>query len=144
MVFGIKIPSLGKFTSRQALPWTLGGLAAGGALYFILTGRDTGIGPLDAGLEFVGDNTGLEGVFPNSAPATLKPAPGKTTVVHKSTGLNQFPFPVDQPFTPLLGSASYDPRHGAATGYGEQALHLQFSGAGELTSFSDDGRLTIA
>jgi len=114
----LKLPSLGKFTSRQALPWTLGGLAAGGALYFILTGRDTGFGPLDTGLRDVGGLTHLEGVFANQEPATLKPAPGKTTVVHKG-------LPVSQ---------------------AENVPHqtLQFSGVGEFSSFADDGRLTVA
>ncbi len=121
MVFGI---SLGKFTSKQNLPWVLGGLAAGAGAYFILTGRDTGIGPIDTGLEFIGDNTGLEGVFPNSEPATLKPAPGKTTTVHTGASTN------------FAGDAFQR--------YSDPVSHIQFAGAGELSSFSEDGRLTIA
>lgn len=130
-MFGIKIPSLGKFTSRQALPWTLGGLAAGAAAYFILTGRDTGIGIIDPTLKEIGDVTHLEGVFANQVPAAMKPAPGKTTTVHT---------------TPSTAGLSAPPYTGLTTGggYNEQALTMQFSGVGEFGSFSEDGRLTIA
>jgi hypothetical protein len=140
----LKIPSLGKFTSKQALPWTLGGLAAGGALYFILTGRNTGIGAIDPVLTEIGDLTHLEGFFKNQVPATMKHAPGKSTAVHStpSTGVGLGPFSVDQPFAPPLGTANYGP--GPRQGYAEQNLTLQFAGAGELSSFSEDGRLTIA
>lgn len=79
-------------------PWTLAGaLALGAGLYFILTGQKTptGIGPIDSTLTTIGTDTGLEGIFHNSAPTSLKPAPGKTTVVTatpfagQNTGLYQ-------------------------------------------------------
>lgn len=128
---GIKIPSLGKFTSRENLPWTIGGLAAGGALYFILTGQNTGIGPIDPVLREVGDFTKLEGVFANQVPTGLKPAKGHTTSVH--TTPSTFGIPQNVPYTDLQPSAG---------GYNEQSLTLQFSGVGEFGQ--DDGRLTIA
>lgn len=134
-MFGIKIPSLSKFTSRQQLPWTIGGLVAGGALYFILTGQNTGIGPADSVLREVGDLTKLEGVFANQTPTGLKHAPGHTTTVHNTpslgVGLGPFPNAYEAPYTGL---------HPA--GYKEQDLTLQFSGVGEFGQ--DDGRLTIA
>jgi hypothetical protein len=144
----LKIPSLSQFTSKQALPWTLGGLAAGGALYFILTGRNTGIGAIDPVLTEIGDLTHLEGFFKNQVPATMKSAPGKSTAVHStpSTGVGLAPFTTAQPFASSPSEmAQYGlGRAGARQGYDEQALTLQFAGAGELSSFSEDGRLTIA
>lgn len=128
-MFGIKIPSLSKFTSRQSLPWTLGGLAVGAGAYFILTGQNTGFGPADSVLRDVGDFTKLEGVFANQAPASLKPAPGHTTTIHKTPSTT----PANVPYTGLMPSKG---------GYDEQSLTLQFSGVGEFGQ--DDGRLTIA
>lgn len=129
-MFGIKIPSLGKFTSRENLPWTIGGLAAGGALYFILTGQNTGIGLVDPALREVGDLTKLEGIFANQVPTGLKPAPGKTTAIHT---------------TPSTAFGTTAPKYSglrSGGGYDEQDLTLQFSGVGEFGA--DDGRLTIA
>lgn len=86
------------FNINWKSPWTLAGaVAVGAGLYFILTGNKspTGIGPIDETLTTIGTDTGLEGIFHNSAPTSLKPAPGKTTVVTAtplaggSTGLYQ-------------------------------------------------------
>lgn len=79
-------------------PWTLAAALAGGAaLYWVLTGNKTptGFGPVDQTLTTIGTDVGLEGIFHNSAPTSLKPAPGKTTVVTatplagQNTGLYQ-------------------------------------------------------
>lgn len=130
-MFGIKIP---KFGSKQSYPWIIGGLAVGAGLYFILTGQNTGIGPLDVGLQDIGNITKLEGIFPNTTAAGLRPAPGKTTIVAQ---------------TPATAGGG-----GPAGTFGSSHLQFdQFAGAGiwepepivaGYDYYEDDKRLTVA